>query len=140
MNGVSVNNEAKPEDISTPNFDSLLQVEKEEKPIEKPVDETPKPQFAPATPPTDVYFPPLDKEPANMAFADPYASANSLSGGVPTNNNQTVNQQSPINNAINQVKETVKKIEESGHSVVTEEFDLGNEYQIIIKIKKELQQ
>lgn len=114
-------------EMDIPNFDSLLQVE-EEKSVIEPVDETPKPQFDRATPPTNVYFPPLDKEPANMSFANPYETAN-----LQTNNNSTNN----ITDAITQIKETIKKLEENGHKLTTIESDLGETYQIIINIKKE---
>ena len=42
-----------------------------------------------------------------------------------------------LNESINLVRETLKKIEESGFKVDSEEMDLVNNYQITIKISKE---
>ena len=42
-----------------------------------------------------------------------------------------------LNESINLVRETLKKIEESGFKVDSEEVDLINNYQITIKISKE---
>ena len=42
-----------------------------------------------------------------------------------------------LNESINLVRETLKKIEESGFKVDSEEIDLINNYQITIKISKE---
>ena len=138
-----------------PDFDSLLQVEEEEKPIEKPVEETPIPQFAPSSPAKDVYYPPLDKEPAVMDFANPYEMNTENNNSIVNNdinkieesttnnitNNNNVNNiatNNSINFVTNQIKETVKKIQDTGSIISTEEADLGDTYQIIIKIKKEI--
>lgn len=114
------------EQPATSEFDSLLQVE--EKPEEKPEDTTPQPQFAPINAPTNVYFPDLEKEPANMSFANPFAQS-TAPVETPT--------ATDITNAINETKETIKKLETMGYKITSEESDLPDSYKITITIKKD---
>ena len=80
-------------------------------------------------------------------------SMDNLLAGVNTNNNTSVKETPSVpsidtfnnpfapkytlNESINLVRETLKKIEESGFKVDSEEMDLVNNYQITIKISKE---
>lgn len=120
------NNNNTQEQPATSEFDSLLQVE--EKPEEQPEDTTPQPQFAPINAPTNVYFPDLEKEPANMSFANPFAQSTAPVETPPATD---------ITNAINETKETIKKLETMGYKVTSEESDLPDSYKITITIKKD---
>ena len=107
-------------DFSVPDFDSLLQPQETNEPT--PVEETtPVPQFAPATAPTNKYFPDLEKETVNMSFANPYA--------------QTASKD--LTPAINTTRQTIQSLEAQGFTITTEESDLPDSYQITIKIKKD---
>ena len=116
-------------DFSTPNFDSLLQTEKKMENNET-MASIPTPKFAPATAPTNKYFPDLEKETVNMSFANPYSTP---APSQETSPNNTID----INSAINETRETIKNLETKGYKITTEESDLQDTYQIIINIKKD---
>ena len=54
-----------------------------------------------------------------------------------TNNTPDLPQDKNLSHAINVARDEVKKIENLGFEVDTEEFDFEDMYQIIIKIKKD---
>lgn len=115
------------QDIQTPNFDSLLQ--EPEKPKEEEQNTEPLPQFAPASAPTNKYFPDLEKESVNMSFVNPYANI------APQ---QESTSSIDMTNAINETRQTIQKLETLGYKVTSEELDQPDSYQITIKIKKEI--
>lgn len=119
---MDIGSQLQPEQNSYPNFDSLLKKEEESKPVEEPV--KPLVQIE-QSPPANKYFPSLEDTPANMSFSQAYSTPEPLN----TNN---VN----ISMAINNTKDFIKNLESNGYKVETQEFDLPEEYEIIIKIKK----
>lgn len=107
-------------DFSVPDFDSLLQPQEVNEQVQA-VETTPTPQFAPATAPTNKYFPDLEKETVNMNFANPFAQTTSKD----------------LTPAINTTRQTIQSLESQGFTITTEESDLPDAYQITIKIKKD---
>lgn len=132
----------------TPNFDSLLKVEeppKVEEPKEKTLDF---PKIGVPVSFGNKYFPSLEDESANMNFgtafdSQPSESIESILGNQPdviattpaSINN--VYQKPKLTNAINMTRELISNVEKAGNKVETQELDLADEYQIIIRIKKE---
>ena len=112
----NTNNEANP---TLPNFDSLLKVE------EKPVVEEPKIPTVKIeqSPPPNQYFPSLEEKPANMNFGQAFTT-------TPVNNTPN------ISIAINNTRDMIKTLENSGFKIETTEMDLADSYQITIKINK----
>ena len=72
-------------------------------------------------------------------FNNPFAHNPIFSDNIKEQENAVVNNKPKynLNESINLVRETLKKIEESGFKVDSEETDLVNNYQITIKISKE---
>ena len=77
--------------------------------------------------------------PSIDTFNNPFASNPIFSDNVKASEEQqNINKPKyTLNESINLVRETLKKIEESGFKVDSEEIDLVNNYQITIKISKE---
>ena len=78
------------------------------------------------------------KIPAVDTFNNPFAKNPIFQDNI-SSINQTTEQKPKysLNESINMVRETVKKIEESGFKTDVEEMDFINNYQIVIKISKE---
>ncbi len=77
--------------------------------------------------------------PQVTSFNNPFASNPIFADNIVTNKDQE-NSNKPkytLNESINLVRETLKKIEEAGFKVDSEEMDLVNNYQITIKISKD---
>lgn len=131
-----------------PNFDSLLKVDEpskiessEPKPLEFP-------KIGQSVSFGNKYFPSLEDESANMSFGTAFApkpseSIESILGSQPDIMQSTpasinnVYQKPKLTNAINMTRELIANVEKAGNKVETQELDLADEYQIIIKIKKE---
>lgn len=131
-----------------PNFDSLLKVEeppKVEEPKEKPLEF---PKIGEPISFGNKYFPSLEEESANMSFGtafntQPSESIESILGSQPDAIKSTpasisnIYQKPKLTNAINMTRELIANVEKAGNKVEMQELDLADEYQIIIKIKKE---
>ena len=131
-----------------PNFDSLLKVEevpKVEEPKEKPLEF---PKIGQPVSFGSKYFPSLEDESANMSFETAFNSqfnenAESILEGEPDimsstpSNVNTIYQKPKLTNAINMTRELIANVQKAGNKVETKELDLADEYQIIIRIKKE---
>ena len=133
---------------STPNFDSLLKVEEPPKVEETKVQPLEFPKIGEPVSFGNKYFPSLEDESANMNFgtafdSQPSESIESILGNQPdviattpaSINN--VYQKPKLTNAINMTRELISNVEKAGNKVETQELDLADEYQIIIRIKKE---
>ena len=71
-------------------------------------------------------------------FNNPFAHNPIFSDNIKEREERNINRPKyTLNESINLVRETLKKIEESGFKVDTDEVDLVNNYQITIKISKE---
>lgn len=77
--------------------------------------------------------------PSLDTFNNPFAKNPIFSDNVKSIEKEQVNNKSKytLNESINLIRETLRKIEESGLKVDSEEIDLVNNYQITIKIAKE---
>lgn len=77
--------------------------------------------------------------PSIDTFNNPFASNPIFRDTVKTNEEQQIASKPKytLNESINLIRETLKKIEESGFKIDSEEMDLVNNYQITIKISKE---
>ncbi len=77
--------------------------------------------------------------PSIDTFNNPFANNPIFSDNVKVNEEQqaALKPKYTLNESINLVRETLKKIEDSGFKVDSEEMDLVNNYQITIKISKE---
>lgn len=131
-----------------PNFDSLLKVEetpKVEEPKEKPLEF---PKIGQPVSFGNKYFPSLEDESANMSFgtafnSQPSETAESILEREPDIIESTpasvnnIYQKPKLTNAINMTRELIENVKKDGNKVETQELDLADEYQIIIKIKKE---
>ena len=131
-----------------PNFDSLLKVEEPPK-VEEPKEKTLEfPKIGEPVSFGNKYFPSLEDESANMNFgtafdSQPSESIESILGNQPDAIATTpasinnVYQKPKLTNAINMTRELISNVEKAGNKVETQELDLADEYQIIIRIKKE---
>lgn len=131
-----------------PNFDSLLKVEEPPKVEETKVQPLEFPKIGEPVSFGNKYFPSLEDESANMNFGTafdsrPSESIESILGNQPDVIKTTpasinnVYQKPKLTNAINMTRELISNVEKAGNKVETQELDLADEYQIIIRIKKE---
>ena len=112
------------DDATSTSMDNLLAGVKEEKEMSKqPITlEEPKEE---KVPPIDMFNNPFA---SNPIFGDNIKEETKVSSTTP---------KYTLNESINLVRETLRKIENSGFKVETTETDLANNYQITIKIAKE---
>ena len=112
------------DDATSTSMDNLLAGVKEEKEMSKqPITlEEPKEE---KVPPIDMFNNPFA---SNPIFGDNIKEEPNVSSAAP---------KYTLNESINLVRETLRKIENSGFKVETTETDLANNYQITIKIAKE---
>lgn len=135
---------------SIPDFDSLLKVEEEPKEVieEEPV--APMPKIGAPVSFGNKYFPSLEDEKANMTFGSAFGSINEETTDNLLLNQSDVIKQDELNKeetstsssnkfvkVINLARNFVSEVEKEGNNVISQEFDLSDEYQIIIRIKKE---
>ena len=112
------------DDATSTSMDNLLAGVKEEKEMSKqPI--TLEEQKEEKVPPIDMFNNPFA---SNPIFGDNIKEEPNVSSAAP---------KYTLNESINLVRETLRKIENSGFKVETTETDLANNYQITIKIAKE---
>lgn len=70
-------------------------------------------------------------------FNNPFAQNPIFSDNIKEKEEEQPKQKYSLNESINLIRETIKKIESSGFKIDSEEMDLINNYQITIKISKE---
>ena len=132
-------------DLSNEPLPDVEEEKKVEEPKEKPLEF---PKIGEPVSFGNKYFPSLEDESANMNFgtafdSQPNESIESILGNQPDAIATTpasinnVYQKPKLTNAINMTRELISNVQKAGNKVETQELDLADEYQIIIRIKKE---
>lgn len=134
---------SQPPQNQVPNFDSLLKVEetpKVQEPENKPLEF---PKIGEPISFGNKNYPSLEDESANMNFGMIYQpefnsfSSNSENIPTPVDNNVISIENNSLEEKVNIIKNILPQLEKDGSKVDMQEIDLIDEYQIIIRLKKE---
>lgn len=85
------------------------------------------------------FFPSLEDESVNMNFGNNISNPPEQNNDIKTHSESIPDSllNSNLNKIVNQTRELISNMKQAGNKIETQELDLADEYQIIIKIKKE---